>query len=138
MLLFAESGVTTVHDKQWRVRIEARLAVVNAGPEMIDVLAVRVDQPGVTVRGPEKKSQVPPGTTVPVDVVVECNCVVDPPEALVAAVSVETADEQGPKLVPAPLYGKPWTESRRKGCAVVRAARGENEIAAGKPVAGGW
>ena len=117
VLLFAEPGVTTVHDGQRRVRIEAQVTVVNAGPEMLDVRAVRVDQPGVTVRSPEKERQVAPGTTVPVDVVVEWNCAVEPPQELIAVVNVETVDEQAGKMVPAPLAGTPWIESRRKGCA---------------------
>ncbi|MEU8613257.1 hypothetical protein AB0C29_35265 [Actinoplanes sp. NPDC048791] len=117
VLLFAEDGVLTVDDEQRRVRIEAQVTVVNAGPEMVGVLAVRVDQPGVTVRSPEKERQVPPGTTLPVDVVVEWNCAVDPPGELIAAVSLETEDEQVRKMVPATLSGTPWIESRRKGCA---------------------
>ena len=117
VLLFAEDGVLTVDEEQRRVRIEAQVTVVNAGPEMIDVRAVHVDQPGVTVRSPEKERQVAPGTTLPVDVVVEWNCAVDPPRELIAVVNVETVDEQAGKMVPAPLSGTPWIESRRKGCA---------------------
>jgi hypothetical protein len=117
VLLFAESGVTTVPDEQRRVRIEAQVTVVNAGPETIDVRAVRVDQPGVTVRSPEKERQVAPGTALPVDVVVEWNCVVDQPAELIAAVSVETVDEQGRKLLPVPVHGTQWIESGRKVCA---------------------
>lgn len=116
VLLFAESGVPTVLDER-RARVEAQVTVVNAGPEPVNVLAVRVDQPGVTVRSPEKERQIEPGTASPVDVVVEWNCVADQPQALVASVSVETADEQVRKLSPVALDGTPWIESRRTGCA---------------------
>lgn len=117
ILLFAESGVMTVHDERRRVRIEAQVTVVNAGPDMVDVLAVRVDQSGVTVRSLGKEGQVAPGTTLPVDVVVEWICAVDHPEELVASVSVAAVDEQIPRIEPAPLSGAPWIESRREGCA---------------------
>jgi hypothetical protein len=116
VLLFAEDGLTTVDEQQRRVRIEAQVTVVNAGPETIDVRAVRVDQPGVTVRSPEKERQVAPGTTLPVDVVVEWNCAVDPPAELIAAISVETGDEQVREMVPVPVHGTQWIESGRKGC----------------------
>ncbi|MGW4942428.1 hypothetical protein ACWEOZ_12690 [Actinoplanes sp. NPDC004185] len=119
VLLFAEDGLTTV-DEQRRVRIEAQVTVVNAGPETIDVRAVRavrVDQPGVTVRSPEKERPVAPGMTLPVDVVVEWNCAVDPPAELIAAISVETGDEQVREMVPVPVHGTQWFESGRKGCA---------------------
>jgi hypothetical protein len=117
VLLFAESGVPTVHHEQRRVRIEAQVTVVNAGPEPVNVLAVGVDQPGVTVRSTEKERQTEPGTATPVDVVVEWNCVAAQPEALVASVRVETADEQVRTISPVDLRGTPWIESRRTGCA---------------------
>jgi hypothetical protein len=117
VLLFAEPGATTVHKEQRRVRIETRVTVVNAGPELVNVLAVHVDQPGVAVRSLEKERQIEPGTALPVDVVVEWNCVADQPAALTASVSVETADEQLRKLSPVTLDGTPWIEDRRAGCA---------------------
>ena len=117
VLLFAESGVMTVHNEQRRVRIEAQVTVVNAGPAPINVIAVRVDQPGVTVRSPEKERGIEPGTALPVDVVVEWNCVADQPVALVASVTVETGDEQVRTISPVALDGTPWIESRRGRCA---------------------
>jgi hypothetical protein len=116
VLLFADSGVRTVDKEQRRVRIDAQVTVVNAGPALINVLAVGVDQPGVTVRSPEKERQIEPGTASPVDVVVEWDCGADQPEALVASVSVETADEQA-RTAPADLDGASWIESRSVGCA---------------------
>ncbi|GIE99434.1 hypothetical protein [Paractinoplanes rishiriensis] len=112
VLLFAEPGLRTATGQR-RARIEAQVVVVNAGPEPVDVRAVRVDQPGVTVRSPEKERQVAPGTAVPVDVVVEWTCGVDRPAALAASVSVETADEQVRDVTPVALNGAPWTESCR-------------------------
>ncbi|WP_328475213.1 hypothetical protein OHA21_18040 [Actinoplanes sp. NBC_00393] len=120
VLLFAESGVLTVDKGQRRVRIDAQVTVVNAGPAQVNVLAVRVDQPGVTVLSPEKERQVAPGTAVPVDVVVEWKCTVAQPSALVASVSVETADEQLRTVSPVTLAGTPWIESRSSGCAQLR------------------
>ena len=117
VLLFAESGVRTVNKEQRRVRIEAQVTVVNAGPRTVNVLAVRVDQPGVTVRIPERARYVGPGEALPVDVVVEWNCMADQPLALVASVSVETVDEQIRKISPVALHGTPWIESGRAGCA---------------------
>lgn len=116
VLLIAESGVRTVDREQRRVRIEAQVTVVNAGPRTVNVLAVRGDQPGVTVRSPEKERQIEPGTALPVDVVVEWNCTADQPVALVASVSVETVDEQVRILSPVALHGTPWIESVRAGC----------------------
>jgi len=117
VLLFAESGVRTVNNEQRRVRIEGQVRVVNAGPAPVNVIAVRVDQPGVTARSPEKERQIAPGAASPVDVVVEWNCATDEPEALVASVSVETVDEQVRKISPVDLYGTSWIESRSVGCA---------------------
>jgi hypothetical protein len=117
VLLFAEPGVPTVNNRQRRVRIEAQVTVVNAGPAEVNVLAVRVDQPGVTVRSPERERQIERGTELPVDVVVEWNCQAAPPVALVASVSVETVDEQIRKISPVTVHGTPWIESRRAGCA---------------------
>ncbi|GAB1689942.1 hypothetical protein [Krasilnikovia sp. M28-CT-15] len=119
VLLFAKADLMMVHKEQRRVRIEAQATVVNAGPRSINVLAVRVDQPGVTVRSPEKVRPVEPGMTVPVDVVVEWNCVADQPTALAASVSVETVDEHVRKISPVALDGTPWIESRHGGCASV-------------------
>jgi hypothetical protein len=116
VLLFAESGVMTADKEQRRVRIEAQLTIVNAGPATINLLAVRVDQPGVTVRIPEKERQIAPGTAFPVDVVVEWNCMADQPMALVASVSVETGDEQVRKISPVALHGTPWIERMRGAC----------------------
>ena len=93
------------------------MTVVNAGPEPVSVIAVRVDQPGVTVRSAERERQIQPGTALPVDVVVEWDCVADQREPLVASVTVETADEQVRQLSPVALDGTPWIESRRAGCA---------------------
>lgn len=104
----AESGVPTVLDEQRRVRVEAQVTVVNAGPEPFNVLAVRVDQPGVTVRSPEKERQLEPGTASPVDVVVEWNCVRQRGDG---------GRERVRKLSPVALDGTPWIESRRAGCA---------------------
>ena len=117
VLLFAKSDVMTVHNEQRRVRIEAQVTVVNAGPAPINVLGVRVDQPGVTVRSPERNRRVEAGTALPVDVVVEWNCVADQPTALVASVSVLTMDEQLRKISPIALDGTPWIDSGRGGCA---------------------
>ncbi|MBB4764713.1 hypothetical protein ACFQFC_10935 [Amorphoplanes digitatis] len=117
VLLFAEPGVMTVHTEPRQVRIEAQVTVVNAGPEPVNVLALRVDQPGVTLRSPEKERQVAAGTAFPVDVVVEWNCVADETEALVASVSVETVDDQARKLSQVALDAAPWIESARAGCA---------------------
>ncbi len=117
VLLFAEPDMMTVHNDQQRVRIEAQVTVVNAGPEVVNVLAVHVDQPGVTVRSPERERPIKPGTALPVDVVVEWNCAADQPKALAASVTVETADEQVRKISPVALDGTPWMESNRGGCA---------------------
>lgn len=119
VLLFAESDVLTVHNEQRRVRIEAQVTVVNAGPELVNVLAVGVDQPGFTVRSPEKERAIAPGTALPVDVVVEWNCVEDQFAALAASVTVETADEQVRKVSPVTLDGTPWIEGGRGLCAGV-------------------
>ena len=119
VLLFARSSVTTVVDQQGRVRVETQVTVVNAGPETVNVLAVRVDQPGVTVRSPERERQVLPGTAAVVDVVVEWDCRADQTETLAASVSVETADEQLRKLSPVDLDGTPWIEIRRRGCSAL-------------------
>jgi hypothetical protein len=116
VLLSAEPGEMTVHKKMRQVTIEAQATLVNAGTEPINVLAVRVDHPGVTALSPEKERQIQPGTASPVDVVVEWNCVADEPKFLAASVSVETADEQVTKLSLA-LDGTPWIESMREGCA---------------------
>lgn len=117
VLLFAESALMTVHNEKGQVRIEAQVTVVNAGPEIVNVLAVRVDQPGVTVRSPDRERSVAPGTAFPVDVVVEWNCVADQPVALAASVSVETADEEVREISPVALDGTPWVESRGGRCA---------------------
>jgi len=117
VLLFAESGVRTVNKEQRRVRMEAQVTVVNAGPRMVNVFAVRVDRPGVTVRIPEKARYVESGEALPVDVVVEWNCTADQPLALVASVSVETMDEQVREISPVALHATPWIESGREGCA---------------------
>jgi hypothetical protein len=117
VLLFAKSDLMMVRNEQRRVRIEAQVMVVNAGPEPVTVVAVRVDQPGVTVRSPEKERLVAAGTAYPVDVVVEWNCAADQPKALVASVSVETADEQLREISQVALDGTPWIESRHGGCA---------------------
>lgn len=117
VLLFPASGVTTMQNAQGRVRIEAQVTVVNAGPEPVSVRSVRVEQPGVTVRSPERERQIASGTALPVDVVVEWDCVTDQPDALVASVSVETVDEEVRTISPVALDGTPWIESRRRGCA---------------------
>jgi hypothetical protein len=117
VLLIAESSVITVHREQRRVRVEAQVTVVNAGPETVDVRGLRVDQPGVTVRSPEKERQVGAGTALPVDVVVEWNCAAGEPKAIAASVSVETADERVRTISPVALDGTPWIQSRRGGCA---------------------
>nr|WP_296076595.1 hypothetical protein [uncultured Actinoplanes sp.] len=117
VLLFAEPGPRSVNNEQRRVRIEAQVTVVNAGPAPVNVLAVRVDQPGVTVRSPEKERQIEPGTAVPVDVVVEWSCAADQPTPLVASVSVETMDERVRKVAPVDLHGTSWLEGRAVGCA---------------------
>jgi hypothetical protein len=117
VLLFAESDLLTVHTEQRRVRMEAQVTVVNAGSAMLNVFAVRVDQPGVTVRSPERQRQIRAGTALPVDVTVEWNCGVDQPETLVASVSVETVDEQVRTISPVTLDGTPWIQSGRGGCA---------------------
>jgi hypothetical protein len=119
VLLFARSDVTTVLDQQGRVRAETQVTVVNAGPETVNVLALRVDQPGVTVRSPERERQVQPGTATVVDVVVEWDCKVNVSEVLAASVSVETADEQLRQLSPVDLDGTPWIEIRRRGCSAL-------------------
>jgi hypothetical protein len=118
LVLFAESGETTVDNGRRRVRIDAQVRVVNAGPAQINVLAVRVDQPGVTVRSPEKERQVAQGTAIPVDVVVDWSCGADRPTDLAASVSVETSDGQVRKS-PVTLDSTPWIESGRAGCAGV-------------------
>jgi hypothetical protein len=117
VLLFAQPGLTTVHTGLGRVRIEAQVTVVNAGPEPLNVLAVRVEQRGVTVRSPEQERQIAPGTASPVDVTVEWDCVAEPPGALGATVRVETVNEQVRDLAPVALDAAPWVEGRRAGCA---------------------
>jgi hypothetical protein len=119
VLLYAEPGVTTVDYERERVRIEAQVSVVNAGPVPVNVLAVRVDRPGVAVHSLEKERQIEPGTALPVDVVVEWTCAADQPTALAATVYVETADEQTRKVSPVALSGTPWIESALGGCATV-------------------
>lgn len=116
VLLFAASDATTVHNEQRRVRIETQVTIVNAGPEMVNVLSVRVDQPNFTVRSVERERQVAPGTAFPVDVVVESTCAADQPVALAASVSVETADEQSRTVSPVALDGTPWIETMREHC----------------------
>lgn len=116
VLLFAEPGVETLNVELRRLRIEAQVTVVNAGPEWVNVIAVRADQPGVTVRSPEKERGIDPGTAVPVDVVVEWDCATDQPGTLVASVSVETVDEQLRELAPVDLQGTSWIDSRRGAC----------------------
>lgn len=81
------------------------------GPAMINVVAVRVDQPGVTVRSSETERQFAPGVTAPIDVVVQWNCVADQPNALVASVTVETEDEQVRNISPVKLDGTSWIDS---------------------------
>jgi hypothetical protein len=117
VLLFAEPGVSALNVELRQIRIETQVTVVNAGPETVNVLAVRVDQPGVTVRSPEKERQIEPATAVPVDVVVEWNCTADQPNALVAAVSVETVDEQLRELSPVDLHDTSWIATWRGACA---------------------
>lgn len=117
VLLFVESSVITVHKEQRRVRIDAQVTVVNAGPETVNILAVRVNEPGVTVRSPKRERQVQAGTALPVDVVVEWSCAADEPKAFAASVSVETADEQVRNISPVALDATRWIESRRGGCA---------------------
>lgn len=117
VLLFTEPSLTTVHSEQRRIRVEAQVTVVNAGPEPIDVRAVRVDHPGVTVRSPERERQVAPGTAFPVDVVVEWDCAAEQPLALAASVSVETVDERSRTIFPVALRGTPWIDNTRGDCA---------------------
>ena len=117
VLLFADARLMTVHHDQRRVRIDAQVMVVNAGREPLNVLAVRVDRPDVTVRSPVRERQIPRGTALPADVVVEWDCVADQPTALVASVSVETVDEQHRTISPVALDGTPWIESGRARCA---------------------
>ncbi|MET8153167.1 hypothetical protein ACIBSW_22520 [Actinoplanes sp. NPDC049668] len=117
VLIFTEPSLTTVHSEQRRIRVEAQVMVVNAGPEPIAVLAVRVDQPGVTVRSPERERQVAPGTAFPVDVVVEWDCATEKPAALAASVSVETADERVRTIFPVAVRGTPWIDDSRGDCA---------------------
>jgi len=117
VLLFADASPMTVHHDQRRVRIEAQVMVVNAGREPLNVLAVRVDRPDATVRSPVRERQIPRGTALPVDVVVEWDCVADQPAALGASVTVETVDEQVRTISPVALDGTPWIESRRGRCA---------------------
>ncbi|MCA2211291.1 hypothetical protein [Jidongwangia harbinensis] len=117
LLLFAEPGVRTGPAEPRRVRIAAQVTVVNAGPEPVDVRAVRVDQPGVTVRSPETERQIHPGTAVPVDVVVEWTCAADPPRTLAGSVHVETVDEQVRTVSPVEIRGTSWMETGSAGCA---------------------
>ena len=117
VLLFADASPMTVHHDQRRVRIEAQVMVVNAGREPLNVLAVRVDRPDATVRSPVRERQIPRGTALPVDVVVEWDCVADQPTALAASVSVETVEEQLRTISPVALDGTPWIESGRGRCA---------------------
>lgn len=87
------------------------------GRHPVNVLAIGIDQPGVTGRSSEKERQIEPGTALPVDVVVEWNCAADNPGALVASVSVETVDEQVRKISPVDVGGVSWSESSLVGCA---------------------
>ena len=117
VLVFAEPGDRAMSGEPGRVRMEAQVTVVNAGPETVNVLAVRVDQPGVTVRSPERERQLAPGTAVPVDVVVEWDCRAGGTAGLAASITVETVDEQARTISPVALDGTPWSDSRRAGCA---------------------
>jgi hypothetical protein len=117
VLLFAGSEVTAVRHEQRRVRIETQVTVVNAGPETVNVLTVDGDQPGVTVRSPERARRIAPGAASPVDVVVEWNCAADQSRALAVSVTVQTEDEQVRKLTPVALDDTPWLVSGHGGCA---------------------
>ncbi|WP_433298923.1 hypothetical protein ACQP2F_44820 [Actinoplanes sp. CA-030573] len=117
VLLFAEPDTMTMTTKQRRVHLEAQVTVVNAGPALLNVRAVRVDQPGVTVRSADKERQIPPATALPIDVAVDWNCPGGEPTVLTASVSVETADEQPRNITPVALGGTPWLEAVRTGCA---------------------
>jgi hypothetical protein len=117
VLLFAEADMVTVYNEQRRIRVEAQVTVVNAGPAPVNVLAVRVDQPGVTVRSAERERWIEQGKTTPVDVVIEWTCGSNLPMALRASVSVETSEEQVRQVSPVALDGTPWAESTREGCA---------------------
>jgi hypothetical protein len=117
LLLFAEPGAPTVEEKRRRVRLDAQVTVVNAGPAMVNVLAVRVDRPGVTVRSSERERQVGPGTALPLDVVVEWACEPAGSLPLIASVRVETEDEQLRDISPVALDGAAWMDSMSAGCA---------------------
>ncbi|WP_229070984.1 hypothetical protein [Actinoplanes sp. DH11] len=117
VLLFAASDATAVRSEQRRVTVESQVTVVSAGPQPVNVVAVRVDQPGVTVRSAERERQIAPGTALPVDVVIEWYCDANQPPTLAASVTAETADEQVRHVSPVALDGTPWTASRRAGCA---------------------
>ncbi|UQU62820.1 hypothetical protein COUCH_27790 [Couchioplanes caeruleus] len=116
LVLFAESGALTVDGKRRRVRLDAQVTVVNAGPGMVDVRAVRVDQPGVTVRSPERERQIGPGTALPLDVVVDWACGAGQSGSLDASVSVEPEDEQPRTVSPVALDATTWVESTRPAC----------------------
>ncbi|WP_127552918.1 hypothetical protein [Actinoplanes sp. OR16] len=115
VLLFAQSGTTTRRGDQ-QVHLDAQVTVVNAGPVTLDVLAVRADQPGVTVRSPEKERQVEPGTSAAMDVTIEWTCGAGEPASLAASVSVETADEQLRTITPVAIHAEPWIEDKQEAC----------------------
>jgi hypothetical protein len=117
LLLFAEPGTPTVDGKQRRVRLDAQVTVVNAGPAPVNVLTVRADRPGVTVRSPERERWIEPGTALPLDVVVESSCEPGVPLPLAASVRVETEDEEVRDISPVALDGAAWMESSRAACA---------------------
>ncbi|MFI7540700.1 hypothetical protein [Actinoplanes sp. NPDC049599] len=116
VLLFAEPDLTTAHRDQRRVRLETQVTVVNAGPETINVLAIRVNQPNVTLRSPEKERAIEPGTALPVDVVLEWPCTATQPTTLAATLTVETGDEQLRTISPVALDGTPWSTSSKETC----------------------
>ncbi|MEU8238160.1 hypothetical protein AB0C07_07945 [Actinoplanes missouriensis] len=119
VLLFAEPGMVTADGGRRQVRIEAQVTVVNAGPAPVNVMAVRVGQPGVTVRSAERERQIAPGAETPVDVTVEFDCTADEPLNLAASITAETEDEQLRTVAPVALHGTPWIQSRQDGCARV-------------------
>jgi hypothetical protein len=116
LLIFAEHDTMTVTYDSGRARFETQVAVVNAGPATVNVLAVRVAAPGVTVRSPERERQVEPGAATRVDVTVDWACTGERLAVLDASIDVETAGEQLRTITPVPFDGTPWAAVRYESC----------------------
>ncbi|GAA2487941.1 hypothetical protein [Winogradskya humida] len=109
-------GAIVVNNRVTDAALTRRVTLVNAGPLPVDVHNLRVDRPGLTIRGVEKQRWIKHGETLQADADIRIVCAAGLPlRKLTVHLAVRTDDNQQ-HTTTATLDATQWNDQARLAC----------------------